>query len=210
MQSTSLALPPLIAGHQVPFSQPPGETAQIGSYGILAVIAANLGLPGLDAHREELVSIPDVWAQVEVFRTALYDDRHPLHRRAVGEWRGLIATFALRAYREGVISTARIVLDDGVRNGADRRLIEILNRIRPTAALTPRHNWHEIGLIRAYEHVLGLLVPTTLVCPARRPPSALVGRLPWIFPDRIVDPLRVHEISRGDRPDISTDEIAGA
>lgn len=208
MQSTSLALPPLIEGHQVPFSQPPGETAQIGSYGILAVIAANLGLPGLDAHREELVSIPDVWAQVEVFRTALYDDRHPLHRRAVGEWRGLIATFALRAYREGVISTVRILLDDGVRNGADRRLIEILNRIRPTAALTPRHNWHEIGLIRAYEHVLGLLVPTTLVCPARRPPSALVGRLPWIFPDRIVDPLRVYEISRGDRPDISTDEIA--
>ena len=102
-----------------------------------------------------------------MFRTALYDDRHPLHRRAVGEWRGLIATFALRAYREGVISTARIVLDDGARNGADRRLIEILNRIRPTAALTPRHNWHEIGLIRAYEHVLGLLVPTTLVCPAR-------------------------------------------
>jgi hypothetical protein len=89
VQSTSLALPPLIEGHQVPFSQPPGETAQPGTHAILGVIAANLGLPGLDAHREELVSIPDVWAQVEVFRTALFDDRHVLHRRAVGEWRGL-------------------------------------------------------------------------------------------------------------------------
>jgi hypothetical protein len=161
---------------------------------VLATIAAGLKVANLRAQTADLVSVPDVWAQVEVFRAALFDSRHPLHPRAEGEWRGLLAMFALRYARGYDVATDVLDLPDPTPNGEDRGLMAILGKIKPAVAL-PRTNWNEIGLIRVHGNVVGMLVPTTIVCPARRPPAALVGRLPWIAADRILDPLTVAAVS---------------
>ena len=45
---------------------------------------------------ELLSGIPDIWAHVHLFYQAWVSDNHPLHERMVGQWRGLLATVALR------------------------------------------------------------------------------------------------------------------
>jgi hypothetical protein len=196
-----LVLPPLGDKHGLE------EERSSHPYPILATIAAGLRVENDGADAGELVSIPDVWAQVEVFRAALFDERHPLHARAEGQWRGLLAFFALRYSRGFEVSIDCLRFGRLTGNGTDREserrndrgVMAILGKVRPKVAL-PGHDWSEIGLIRVGGNVVGLVVPTTIVCPARRPPAALVERLPWIAHDRIVDPLTV--------PDLSGEEIA--
>ena len=36
----------------------------------------------------EVDSIPSMWARPLLFEMALYDKRHPMHKRVWGEWRG--------------------------------------------------------------------------------------------------------------------------
>ena len=180
-------LPPL-AADQVPGGRDAAD------YSVLQKIANGLILAeALDEQAQQLISIPDVWAQVEVFRAALIEKAHPLHNRAVGEWRGLLAIFALRFSRAYDVTTQKVQLGT---KGTGHGLIAILNKIKPAVTLTRRHNWDEIGLIKVRGAVAGLLVPTTLVCPGRRPPAALAGRLPWITQNRILDPLEVADVNR--------------
>jgi hypothetical protein len=163
-------------------------------YSLLLSLAHATPVERPEAAAEELISIPDAWAQVEVFRAALTDNGHPLHARAVAEWRGLIAIFALAVYHGRDVSTQPLQLA-----GINRGMIGILNRMSPAQKLTGAHHWDQIGLIRLHGHAVGLLVPTTLVCPRRRPPAELVGAVPWIIADRIIDPLTVPGVGRPQR-----------
>ena len=47
-------------------------------------------------------SIPDLWARPLLFQLALYDERHSLHKRTVGEWRGLLAVLAFNLFGDGL------------------------------------------------------------------------------------------------------------
>lgn len=169
--------------------------ALVSGYPMLLSIANELAVPeterGSRTRAQDLISVPDAWAQVEVFRAALTDDNHPLHARAIGEWRGLLAIFALRRYHGREVTTERVRLDN-----VDYGLIGILNRMPPSTKLTERHNWNEIGLIRLQGRVLGMVVPSTLVCPSRRPPAELAGVVPWVSKERILDPLTVSGVNQ--------------
>lgn len=48
---------------------------------------------------EPIRAVPDPWAQARTFGEALLDSRHTLHRTVLAQWRGLLATFALRTRR---------------------------------------------------------------------------------------------------------------
>ena len=53
----------------------------------------------------EIDSIPSMWARPLLFEMALYNDRHPVHTRILGEWRGLLAMLALKEWCDFPLTT---------------------------------------------------------------------------------------------------------
>src|SRR5688572_30061936 len=67
----------------------------LGEYSDALVV--NRGNP----RAEELKSLPSPWARLLLFEQALLNERHPVHKQIVGEWRGLLACIGL-ANRLGI------------------------------------------------------------------------------------------------------------
>src|SRR3712207_15046 len=50
----------------------------------------------VDKIETEISSIPDMWARPMLFEMALFNAKHVLHERVLGEWRGLLGLLALK------------------------------------------------------------------------------------------------------------------
>ena len=99
-------LPPLNDDHAVAIPSTHGKWT-IDENSILGRIANGLKDITIEQEVEDLISIPDVWARVAVVKNALFDDKHPLNYTVRGEWRGLLALFALMPYHGKNIETGR-------------------------------------------------------------------------------------------------------
>lgn len=95
---TQHLLPPLNID-ALPSPEAYGQWVGETSYNWLGTLAQCLAQQADGQSEEDLLSIPDVWAQAMVFESALLDTAHPLHRRSVREWRGLIGILALSVQR---------------------------------------------------------------------------------------------------------------
>jgi hypothetical protein len=189
-------LPPLDANNRVPPVTAAGAWQPIGMADPLRVLATGLNSPErLRGPAADIVSVPDVWAQLKVFHGALSEPRHALHARAVGEWRGLVAVFALAAYRAPGLVCEVINLPDLPAN----RWTEIVRRLPPTSALAGNAPIESVALVRIDTTLVALAQPLTLLAPSRSlaalaaPPS-----VPWLIEGRFTDPL--------DRPVLAPDE----
>ena len=180
--SPKLLLPPLHADASLPGVAGPGEWTG-ADISLLENLSQGLKRARLTAPSAGIVSIPDVWAQPEVFRAALCNLKSALHERCRNEWRGLLALFALgksnHLYQVKIVAIDLAQPDD---------LLPMLSLLPPTATVNAGGKWRHIGLITVSDACVGMLVPSTLVCSSRTPIPALTPRVPWIVNGRFTDP----------------------
>lgn len=189
-------LPPLRDDNRVPPIPAAGTWHSLGAGDPLRAIARGLDTPDTLAAGSDIVSVPDVWAAVTVFRDALVEGRHPLHARAVEEWRGLLATFALaHSYVPGL--TSEVIRLSGLGPG---RWSDIVRRLPPRADLLDGGVIDEVGIIRVDGRVVALAQPLTLLAPSRSLADGTgVPAAPWMAAGRFHDPLRAATLGTADR-----------
>jgi hypothetical protein len=189
-------LPPLHDGHRVPPIPSAGVWHPLGSADPLRVIAKGLATRQRTDATVDIVSVPDIWAQLTVFHNALIEEAHPLHGRVVAEWRGLLTCFALAPYRVHGLTCEAFRLSEL----AESRWTAIVRRLVPSAPLLDGAAIDEVAVVRIDRIPVALVQPLTLVAPSRSLID-LGGRplVPWMAEGRFVDPLPVAGLGRDER-----------
>lgn len=135
----------------------------------------------VDADYFNVDAIPDVWARPLLFEMALYQTSHPLHRKVLGEWRGLAALIALKEWRGFAISAERIVLEEHALP-----FTVAANRLAPSRSLFDDTGWTDLHVLLYMGQAIGMTSPTTILCTSV---DYRASGVPW-FVDRVLrDPL---------------------
>ncbi len=139
-------------------------------------------------------SIPDIWARLLVFETALFNEDHPMHQCVNGEWKGLLAILALKEWLRLPIRIIQFELPgDRQTSSIGSTFLKALSSLIPKRTISPDTDWHYIHIV-AYEdvkiiHPIGILTPTTIVATAsdiNRLPDNFV---PWFENGILRDPV---------------------
>jgi len=142
-------------------------------------------------------SIPDPWARVILFWRALYDPDHTLHRRVLGEWRGLLALLALKEVRRLTeLSVSNVQLAPETSDPESFRYA--IARVLPgnEDAIAPSATWRRFDLLRwtgartqGRERAFALTSPWTLVATGAHYADVLSNdEVPWFNGDVLGDP----------------------
>ena len=139
-----------------------GRFASLGSYGAweqvgdLNALASALRV-GTDTIRaDDIKSIPDAWAQIQVFQQALLEPpptepSHPsskLHDDVRSQWRGLLALIALQPEFKHVYDLHVTPLTLSDLEGPGRRLRRVLRDLEPKQTLVEDpHSWNNLGIL---------------------------------------------------------------
>ena len=78
-------------------------------------------------------------------------------------------------------------------NEIDGNFGAVLNAILPNTVLAQGMNWSEIGAIKIDQRPVGLIVPSTLVCPTKFY-SGIVKEIPWFDGKQLIDPSIASDI----------------
>jgi len=154
---------------------------------------------------DQIKSIPDAWAQVQLSGQALTDPSHELHEEVVGQWRGLLALFALQPMFSDDYDLEIRTLKLSDHGGGQSKLRQILDELVPTMKLTPGVSWDDVGVVmfrdksaRDFAEAdgvpIGLLSPWTLLSPAKGVADIHHPGLPWMT-DGLADPLKAGGLS---------------
>jgi len=140
--------------------------------------------------------IPDVWAHPLLFELALYDDKHPLHSRILGEWRGLLALFALREWMHFTLGLdpVHVPEPDGVpqKNDVDEHELtfpDVLGKLTPKRTLFNNTSWSNLYVILFDNAPIGVTSPMTLVCTAKNYYNR-IKRVRWFDGKFLKDPSK--------------------
>ncbi|GEM_PF-5603008 len=160
-------------------------------FSLLDKIAAGLSASVPDDSPEAYVSIPDVWAHTVVFEQALLapsngppGSAHPLRDRAIALWRGLIALLALKPRRMLPVDVRPLTW-----HGPDQ-FAKVARDLLPLSTVDPNCNWQDhLAVITFNSAPVGLLVPSTIVCPTRGGEAAFTTDVPWFKDGQLGDPL---------------------
>jgi len=208
-------LPPLTDDAQLPGLQTAGEWEDEPVATYLERLASALEAQRTNVNLSEVVSIPDVWAQPLVFTAAWSDEKHSLHAQAQAEWRGLLAVVALSRYLGLGVRMVPIDLEELSRNPwhsegetADQgasdntpNIMRILAKYAPGIVLHDGLGWKQVAVIACNDKPLGLIIPSTLVCPARGYLNALPASVYWRRGgdhDHLTDPCESSQVSWGE------------
>jgi hypothetical protein len=149
----------------------------------------------------DINSIPDIWARPLLFEMALFGipavdgsyEGHLLHKRVLGEWRGLIALLALREAGHIQDLTAvpiNVPIDAATRNAAPAFLRAAANLI-PTATIDAETSWHQLYIFLYKNRPIGMTSPTTLVVTATDYFNAIDQNIvPWFNGKLLLDPTK--------------------
>jgi len=80
--------------------------------GELDAVSESLDIIRIDARYFDIDCVPAMWARPLLFEMALYDERHLLYKRMLGEWRGLLAMLALKEWRLIPLNVMNVQLPD--------------------------------------------------------------------------------------------------
>lgn len=135
----------------------------------------------------EVNSIPSMWARPLLFEMGLYKDdtKHPLHKRILGEWRGLLALLALKDWCDFPLTIEQININDMGNPSAADDFLNALKKLIPKDALDGKTTWETLNIILFNEKPIGITSPTTLVCTSVNYSGRISG-VPW-FNDRFLD-----------------------
>jgi hypothetical protein len=170
----------------------------------LDALADSFDIPDQDIRSQDLKSIPDVWAQFQVFNSALVNLNHPMHSEARAQWRALLALFALAdEYGDVYELELRPLQIPAVLDERTDLFLWVLRYLLPATSIDPRSvDWSTPVLLVVREkrggtgrytrvgddHLLGLLNPVTLVAPGKCAASAKLGAVPWLV-NGLSDPV---------------------
>jgi hypothetical protein len=197
-----LNLPPL-KENASSVTKPPRAGVWVSDNVNLDAISDSFDIPNDSVGTRELKSIPDVWAQFQVFNSAFVRVQHPMHAEAVKQWRSLLTLFALSAeygdLYEIVLKPTNIDAPPLLSGGG---FIWVLHYLLPEEAVAPKlADWTRPVLVSvrkrskgfgdvvfAGEDVLiGLLNPVTLIAPGKCAALAKLVMVPWMA-DGLADP----------------------
>src|SRR5687768_1033233 len=145
---TKPILPKLKTGHNVTFFNEAGKW-DIRTQDSLQKLSSGLKV---DKVESEISSIPDMWARPMLFEMALLNPEHVLHKRILGEWRGLLAMLSLKAVLQlNDLTAIPITLpqlahrgngdDTGLPAEAQRDFLLTLTKLLPKASLASDTSW---------------------------------------------------------------------
>ena len=137
----------------------------------------------------EVDSIPSMWARPLLFEMALYDTRHPMHRRILGEWRGMLALLALKEWSDFPLTTEPIQITDVANSSPDAKdFLQALQKLQPKDTLDPETTWDTLNVLLFKNKPIGITSPTTLVCTAVNCLGRISG-VPWFNEKFLEDPI---------------------
>lgn len=149
----------------------------------------------------EINSIPDIWARPLLFEMALFDGPAPdnsyhghlLHKRILGEWRGLMAMLALREashIRDLKVVAMTVPADEATRIAAPAFLRAAANLL-PTGTIDKETSWHQLYIFLYKNKPIGITSPTTLVVTATDYFNAIDhNSVPWFNGKLLLDPTK--------------------
>lgn len=140
----------------------------------------------------ELTGIPDMWARPLLFEMALYDTRHPLHRRILGEWRGLSAMIALNKWRHLPLKVEKIKIPSqgGATAPASPDFLNALEKLTPSKTLSGDTDWHNLYVILFDGNPIGITSPTTIVCTSANYYNR-IKNVAWFNGEFLLDPTNL-------------------
>lgn len=107
-------------------------------------------------------SIPDIWARPLLFQSALkIESKHPLKKRCVQEWRGLLSIIALHKIKPALAGLEFITVSLG-----DEKFSKALRNLTPKSVQLERnkfYDWNNVIMIRLNGIPIGAFSPTSLV-----------------------------------------------
>ncbi|MCR5833439.1 MAG: hypothetical protein K6G55_02125 [Selenomonadaceae bacterium] len=141
-------------------------------------------------------SIPDMWARPLLFKMALFDFETTrqfitgLHEKVLGEWRALLAMFALKEFKQLDLSAEQINLREDKSD-----LAMILKSLAPHESLTGnRDAWlTDIYIISLNALPIAMTSPTTLIACAADYETTFAGKIsaPWSNNQQtLTDPIK--------------------
>lgn len=156
-------------------------------------LAQSLSVDETEGAYSEVSSIPDIWARPLLFDMALFDPNHPLHKQVLGEWRGLLAVFALRDLLNlTAVSIQRVKIPASDANTVRQVTLgftEALARLIPKKVVANDTGWNDLYVILWNGKPIGMTSPTTLVCTAANYIDR-ISQLDWFNGRQLVDPTR--------------------
>jgi len=155
-------------------------------------------------------SVPSVYARPIIFAQAFDQEKSPLHKAVIREWRGLMAVFGLQSWigysvkfrkypvqappEDRVSAVGRVPVDD-------LHLRTMLHGLLPE----PVEFWNPLRLIYVNEALVGAASPWTMVfTPAGR---VRAGIVPWADGNVLLDPLEYYGVGT-DAPSIELTLLA--
>lgn len=136
----------------------------------------------------EIDSIPSMWARPLLFEMALYDTRHPMHTRVLGEWRGLLAMLALKEWSDFPLTTEQLEITN-MENPPDAAdFLRALQKLLPKDTLDATTTWETLNIILFDNKPIGITSPTTLVCTAVNCFGRISG-VPWFNEKFLNNPI---------------------
>jgi hypothetical protein len=194
----SFLLPP---GTYAEKAVPPGEWREFDGFSFLATIADGLDVRHVQGELDDIISIPDLWAQVAGFGGALASQSHPRHGTTVTEWRALIALLALGQVRGLPLDFLSIAIDNGAAAVQRDDLLTfgaVAMQHCPANKVLADMDWRRLVILRYNGKPVALLNPWTLLCPVRDHLDALDTSLPWFVNGQINDPVAGDYLDRHD------------
>ena len=135
-----------------------------------------------------IAAIPDMWARPLLFEMALADPRHILHKKTLGEWRGLMAVLALKEIKN--IERLNVKKIDFVQpdNQLNNLLfLQTLSKLKPKDGIRGL-SWDSIYIVTNANKPLGFFSPSTIVCTSADCSGALQG-INWTDGQYLIDPI---------------------
>lgn len=166
-------LPKLITAHNVKTFSESGKW-DIRTRDSLDKLSSGLKVDKIET---EISSIPDMWARPMLFEMALFNAKHALHERTLGEWRGLLAMLALKdVARLRSLTAVSVTLpsappphddaDEEESEAEQRDFLRTLSKLLPQASLASDTSWRALYVFLFNGQPIGMTSPTTLVVTA--------------------------------------------
>jgi hypothetical protein len=172
----------------------------VGDTGVaLGKLAQCLDVQQLKDNIRSIDSIPDVWARPLLFKTALFNDTHPLHTKAKTEWRGLLAMLALKER----LCLPLYIKPLAVTKDSPSDFVKVVYQLRPTAELDT--DWTEVNLLfygsepqssQERGDAIGMTSPATLVCTTAELKGLPDDRVPWVQNGILSDPCKCDDVDK--------------